>query len=106
MAERNYLKERQDEEKRRDKELEAVTTFHDFLQGTKPEGVTTRRFKKMNADQAFTVIWFLQEVCHLIPDQYEMCCNCKSIFDSYSGGLYVEKTGKHYCDNCSPEEGG
>ncbi len=104
MAERNYPLERRQEEERRCKELAAVTQFHDFLQGTIPDGVTVRKIKKMNPDQAFAVIWFLQECCHLLPDHYEMCWNCKGIFDVYAEGAYIEKTGRNYCYSCDPTE--
>lgn len=85
-------------------EIEAIAIFHQFLQGHVPEGVSTRRFKKMNADQAFTVIWFLQEVCNLLPDHYEMCHNCQTIYDDWREGHYNEKTGKCYCGSCDPGE--
>lgn len=81
--------------------LAALTLFHNFLQGDIPEGVHVRKFRKMNPDQAFAVIWFLQEYCHLVSDQYEMCHGCVSIYDSSSGGIYDEKSGYHYCDSCS-----
>ena len=101
MAYRDYRSERHAEQLRRDEELDNIKKFHEFLQGKIPKGVTMRpRLKKMNAKQAFAVVWFLQEVCHLLPDEYEMCDNCQEIFDSYQGGEYEEKTGKHTCEEC------
>lgn len=87
-------------ERREAEELDSIKTFHGFLQGTIPEGVTVRRFKKMNPDQAFTVIWFLQEVCHLLSDHYEMCHNCKVIYDAWGEGHRNEKTGRCFCGSC------
>ncbi len=99
---RNWALERKLEDERKGKEFESVAKFHAFLQGHIPKGVTVHRFKKMNADQAFTVIWFLQECCHLIPEQYEMCHDCKSIYASYSEGHYDAKRGRCYCASCAP----
>jgi hypothetical protein len=59
-----------------------------------------RRFERMDAEQAFTVIWFLQNVCRLLPEHYEMCHNCKDIYDSLNEGHYNEKTGRCFCGSC------
>lgn len=99
---RNYALEHADQKAEEQRELESVEKFHDFLQGKIPKGVTVRKFKKMNADQAFTVIWFLQECCHLVDDRFEMCHACKTIYNSHAEGAYVEKTGHCYCDSCDP----
>lgn len=81
-------------------ELAIVREFHAFLQGVLPEGVTTEKFRKMNPKQAFTVIWFLQEVSRVVDDRFELCANCNEVFDSYREGHYDEKRGKHYCGGC------
>ena len=97
------------EEDRRYKELLAVQQFHDFLQGSIPDGTTIPRrlrHKKMNAEQAMSAIWVLQEVCRLLPDRYEMCSNCNVIYDSNSEGTYIQKTGKCYCESCAPRSVG
>ena len=107
MSERYYMLERKQEQERRYQELLAIQTFSDFLQGTIPDGVTiqrSHRVKKMTPAQAMSVIWVLQEVCHLLPDRYEMCSNCESIYDYNSEGRYIEKTGKCYCDTCAPSD--
>lgn len=104
MSERDYQAERRAEEKRRQGELATVTQFHDFLQGKIPKGVTVKKFRKMTPDQAFSVIWFLQEVSHLLSDRFEMCDNCKVIYDSHSEGRYDDDKGRCYCDSCDPEE--
>ena len=88
-------------QERHEDELEAVQKFHRFLQGEIPDGVTLGcKIRKMNAKQAMAVVWFLQECCYLIPDNYEMCHTCKDIYDSYSGGHYDEKTGWCHCEAC------
>ncbi len=78
-------------------ELERVQQFHEFLQGRLPEGVTVRNPPKMTADDAFSVIWFLQEVSGLIPDSIEMCDYCGTLFDSYKEGHIGED--KNYCSS-------
>lgn len=100
--ERNYQLEWKQEEERRQHELKMVARFHAFLQGTIPKGYTVTKIKRMNPDQAMAVVWFLQEGCHLIPDNYEMCHECKTIYDSNGEGVYMEKTGRCYCDSCDP----
>ena len=100
MSERSYQAERIAQRKHAEEELESVKRFHAFLQGIIPKGCKVRKIKKMNPKQAFTVIWFLQEVCHLIDDRFEMCDSCESMYDSYYGGRYDEKTGHTYCDSC------
>lgn len=102
MSRRNYQLEREQARKDEQRELESVQKFHEFLMGNKPKGISTRRIRKMNADQAMTVIWFLQEACHLIDDRFEMCHACKTIYDSHAEGAYIEKTGHCYCDSCDP----
>jgi hypothetical protein len=101
LAARDWRAEHQKERQEQECEYEAIRTFYRFLQGDVPEGYKVPRFRKLTAKQAFTVIWFLQEACHLLPDSYEMCFNCESIFDSYSEGSYNEKSGRNYCDSCS-----
>jgi hypothetical protein len=100
LAARDYQAERHTRQLESERILEAIQTFHGFLQGVPPKGYKVKPFKKMNAKQAFTVIWFLQERCHLLPDEYEMCSNCETIYDSYSEGTYNDKTGNTYCGSC------
>lgn|ERR1700734_1014249 len=100
---RNWALERAQQKEEEQKEFEAVETFHRFLQGQIPKGVIIRpKLRKMNADQAMAVIWFLQECCHLIDVRFEMCHTCKVIYNSHAEGAYVEKTGHCYCDSCYP----
>lgn len=83
-----------------EKELESIQVFHQFLQGKVPPDVRTRKIKKMNPSQAFTVIWFLQEHCRLLSDRFELCSNCNDIYDSDSEGRFEETSGKHFCGGC------
>lgn len=99
---RNYAKERAREQAEEERQLEAVSLFHGFLQGEIPEGTTGLRKFNMSPDKAMQVIWVLQECCHLLSDRFEMCHTCKTIYDAHSEGAYVEKTGRTYCDSCDP----
>lgn len=96
MTARELTAQRKEEQS----QLEVVEKFHRFLQGHIPDGVGVRKIRKMNADQAMTVIWFLQECCRLIDDRFEMCHACKMIYDSHAEGVCIEKTGRCYCDSC------
>lgn len=101
--------------------LEDVIEFYDFLQGELPKGMTIPKAEipKLNSKKAFNVIWYLQEHLRVLPDHYEQCDNCDSLFDDYSEGFYhdyencdcvtchEDKTakrklrGKHFCsDSC------
>lgn len=76
-------------------ELERVQQFHEFLQGQLPDGVTVGNPPKMTAVDAFSVIWFLQEVAGLISDSIEMCAYCGTLFGSNKEGYIGEE--KNYC---------
>lgn len=69
----------------------------------------------LEPQHAFNIIYYLQEDMHLIPDSWELCANCKRIFDSYSEGFYFgddenygmhgwvinpEFLNTHICGNC------
>ncbi|MFW6030504.1 MAG: hypothetical protein ACOCRO_09680 [Halanaerobiales bacterium] len=74
--------------------LEQIQKFHEFLQTD----------LNMFEDEAFEVIYYLQEVLHIIPDKFEMCSECGSIYDTDCGGYFSKKAGKHYCYWCDTEE--
>jgi len=72
--------------------LEYLTT------GNLPEGVHCKS-PKMSPKMAKSVIWFLQEVTKIIPDEYEICEDCGEIHNS-DYGRYFETNGKFYCGDC------
>lgn len=53
---------------------------------------------KLTKIKAFSIIWFIQEVIHQIPDKFEMCNTCESIFDTESSGGSDDDG--NYCDGC------
>ena len=94
-----------------------VDELYKFLKGEElPEGIVCD-MPKLSAGLAFTVIWFLQEHLHILPDNIEQCDNCKELFDTNGEGQYLDgqfknaNTGKtlakkywgHWCDCCIPE---
>lgn len=76
-------------------ELSRVEQFHEFLQGRLPDGVEVGHLPKLSADEAFTVIWFLQEVSEIISSSIEMCSYCGTLFDSDADG-HIGEAG-NYC---------
>jgi len=82
---------------------ERIQELYDFLiNGDLPEGVSVGSWRKMSPRAAMSLIWFLQEITHVLPDDFEQCAKCKSLINTYSEGTYIEKTGRHYCDDCAP----
>lgn len=51
-----------------------------------PEGFTIAAMPKLSPDQAFSLIYYLQEVMKIIPDKYEKCwtAGCNNLYDSES----------------------
>jgi len=62
--------------------IEDVDKFYRFLQGEVPEELTLKRPLKLSSRQAFLVIYYLQEVFGILPDNYERCKTCGDLFDS------------------------
>ena len=92
-----------------------IETLHEFLQGKNPDGVFVKYPPRLSRSKAFSVIWFLQEVTGVLPDQYEMCDECNEIYDSWEEGVYTDPEcyeladgkplpgkyhSKHFCDSC------
>ena len=94
--------------------LEKVNEFYEFLTDSDtPEGVHAES-PKLAYELAFTVIWFLQEITHCLPEHIEQCKECFDLFDSdregcclddqynLDGKTLPEKYWGYYCDNCVP----
>lgn len=83
----------------------SVDQFHTFLMGGKPpKGISVKHKPKLTPQQAFAVIYVLQEHFHFIPDCFEMCCHCYRIFDTEREGRYSESSGKNWCGDCEESE--
>jgi len=66
--------------------LDEVEELFNFLQGQDFKSITKIDKPNLTADQAFSVIYVLQEGLGIIPDTYEKCSKCDTLFDSDSGG--------------------
>ena len=95
---------------------EQLQGFHEFLMGKVPKGWNIKRkyMPKLTADQAFEVIYYLQEKLYVFPDNFELCHECHELHDSGDGilvdnledahemGYNVTRKdiGYHFCSNC------
>lgn len=101
---------------------EKIEEFFDWLQGNScPKNIHFKCKLNLSAEQSFSVIYYLQEELGILPDKYEMCQECKSIYDSENEGTNIDKDstvikdGEEidgdfpeemyglYCDNCRPD---
>lgn len=84
-------------------DIQWIEEFYEFLQGKLPEGVGMKHKPKLSKEQAFKIIWYLQEHFPILPDDIEQCDVCGEIYDSGSQGYHSELTHKSYCsDSCEP----
>lgn len=92
-----------------------MQVLYEYLLGEElPESVHCK-MPKLSHGQAFSVIWFLQEIMRCLPDNIEQCQSCKELFDTDSEGYHLddqyELDGKelpkkywgHWCDYCVPQ---
>ncbi|KKL03962.1 hypothetical protein LCGC14_2620850 [marine sediment metagenome] len=96
--------------------VEKVNELFEFLTDEKiPEGVCIKSRPKLSPNKAWSLIWFLQEVTHCLPDHIERCDVCGELYDSNAEGYWLddqyELNGKtlpkkywgSYCsDSCAP----
>lgn len=84
--------------------LDQVEELFDFLQGTVPAGYSLRddAVPHLTADQAWTAVWYLQNLYWQVPDHIERCNVCGRLFDSHSEGDCLDYGEKPYlfCDEC------
>jgi len=78
---------------------EKIEELYCFLRGEKIECVVHQFRPKLSRSNAEFIIWFLQEVTGIVPQQFEFCCECEGeVYDSHREGHYSEIKGKYYCD--------
>ena len=79
--------------------IEQTQEFYEFLQGEIPDNdaqkITFADAPKVNKDTAVDIIYYLQEVMHIIPDTYESCKKCGDFFDSDNDGCLAG-----FCECC------
>jgi hypothetical protein len=98
----NDFEKVENNDQKKDPGVEYIEEFFAFLQGTVPDKMKIGKsfMPKLTRKKAFTVIWYIQERLHLLPDNIELCWSCGSLFDTYSEGLYWETKNRHYCGGC------
>lgn len=74
--------------------MEKIEELYRFLQGELPESISMKRPPHLTETMAFRVIWFLQEQTGVLPDRYERCKTCGSIYDTHQEGKGAR------CDCC------
>jgi hypothetical protein len=81
------------------KEMKQINTLYEYLQGNLPDGVKCFA-PKLSEEDAFSVIWFLQECINCLPQKHERCSICGEIYNSENEGHYSELNGESYCGGC------
>lgn len=104
-------------------ELEKVQAFYRWLQGGEPpERMSFKKQPHLTADEAFSVIYYLQEELEILPDNIEKCRECGELFDSCNEGTSIsedttiidgdgneiagnfqEEEYGLYCEDCRPD---
>lgn len=84
--------------------FEETSELYKWLQGEKMEGYEIKNQPKLNEEQAFAVIYMLQEAYGFIPDNFEKCDVCGELYDSYIEGDAISDKNSNKtilcCDGC------
>lgn len=106
-----------------DIEKEKIVELYEWLQGKScPKCLNFEEKLNLTEEQAFSVIYFLQEYLEILPDNYERCRNCGCIFDMENEGTSISEETEEvfdyeteryiklpeemygiYCDDCRPD---
>ena len=54
-----------------------------------PDGVTMANQPTLSRQNAFSVVWFLQEHLRILPDNIELCFKCGCLYDADYGGTFI-----------------
>lgn len=86
--------------------LELLSEFSMFLQGVCPDSMNVKEMPNLTKDQAFSVIYYLQEHLPVFPDTIEKCDRCGELFDLFHSGTHCDICGNlcENCDNCTCSE--
>ena len=70
--------------------LEQVQELVDFLAGEFiPDGWQIPTPPTLTRQQAFSVVYYLQERLYIVTDHFEMCVVCEQVADTHYGGVFV-----------------
>lgn len=102
--------------------LEQADAFYEWLQGKScPPGIEFQTKPQLTEEEAFSVIYYLQEKLGVLPDKFERCRECGCLYDSDSEGVNIdgdsivvedgqekdtnfpEEMYGNYCDSCRPD---
>lgn len=82
--------------------LEQVESFVQMLTGGDTGDIKLSAQPKLTRKQAFSVVWWLQEEMHVLPDRFEMCDTCDELLDSECEHWFMRKgDNAGLCDDCS-----
>jgi hypothetical protein len=82
---------------------EWMNEFYEFLKTGEADKIHVEHKPMLNEDQAFSIIWYLQEHFPLLPDNIDQCDVCKGLYNSHSTGYYTENGNEHgnsFCGAC------
>lgn len=69
-----------------------IERFYDFLQGKfHPDNIQMKDAPVLSADQAWHVIYCMQEYFGLFDDHFERCKDCGCIYDSQNEGTVISE---------------
>ena len=87
-----------------EQDLENTQKLFDFLQGTVPEGIilSEHRVPRLTADQAWVVIWYIQNQYCKFDDDIERCDVCGDLYDAAADGECLDYGSPpyHFCGAC------
>ena len=88
--------------------MDTIKQLFGFLQGEVPEGyeIKDSHVPHLSPDQAWTVVWYMQELHYQLSDAIERCDVCGELFDTDSEGAYLDYGDAPYlfCPNCQNTE--
>lgn len=86
-------------------DLENSEELFEFLQGNIPSGyhLAAESIPRLTPEQAWTVIWYLQNKYWQVPDHIERCDICGNLYDSWREGETLDfgKPPHFVCDGCT-----
>ena len=85
-----------------DEQREQVERLMEFLQGEVPERWNIEHMPKLSADQAWSVVYYLQEGPRLLCDAVERCDVCGMVYNTDQEGCCLDfgDPPYHVCDGC------
>ena len=80
--------------------LDQVEDLVEMLTGGSTGTARLAHQPQLTRRQAFSVVYYLQEILCIIPDHYEMCGECDEMFDSECDGGTRQGDNVQICDIC------